>query len=53
MARQQKRNFSKILLVTSAVLALLSPLTKALENGLGKTPPMGWNTWNKYACLID
>src|SRR5688500_18365850 len=21
--------------------------------GLAKTPPMGWNTWNKFACNID
>jgi len=21
-----------------------------LDNGLAKTPPMGWNSWNKYAC---
>ncbi len=23
---------------------------RALDNGLGKTPPMGWNSWNKFAC---
>lgn len=22
----------------------------ALDNGLAKTPPMGWNSWNKFAC---
>src|SRR5580698_8428343 len=22
----------------------------ALDNGLAKTPPMGWNSWNKYGC---
>lgn len=21
--------------------------------GLAKTPPMGWNTWNKFACDVD
>jgi alpha-galactosidase len=25
----------------------------ALENGLGKTPPMGWNSWNKFGCNIN
>jgi len=20
----------------------------ALDNGLAKTPPMGWNSWNKF-----
>ena len=24
-----------------------------LDNGLGLTPQMGWNTWNKFACGID
>jgi alpha-galactosidase len=23
---------------------------RALDNGLAKTPPMGWNSWNKFAC---
>jgi alpha-galactosidase len=22
----------------------------ALENGVARTPPMGWNSWNKFAC---
>jgi alpha-galactosidase len=22
----------------------------SLDNGLAKTPPMGWNSWNKFAC---
>lgn len=24
-----------------------------LSNGLGSTPPMGWNSWNHFACHID
>lgn len=24
----------------------------ALDNGLGLTPPMGFNTWNRFACNI-
>jgi alpha-galactosidase len=24
-----------------------------LENGLGATPPMGWNSWNHFFCNID
>ncbi len=27
--------------------------TNALDNGLGLTPPMGWNTWNRYYCDIN
>ncbi|KAH7322096.1 glycoside hydrolase superfamily [Rhizoctonia solani] len=26
---------------------------KAAENGLARTPQMGWNTWNKFACDIS
>ncbi len=25
----------------------------ALENGLAKTPPMGWNSWNKFGCDVN
>uniref|UniRef100_A0A6U1HMQ3 Alpha-galactosidase n=1 Tax=Tetraselmis chuii TaxID=63592 RepID=A0A6U1HMQ3_9CHLO len=28
-----------------------SPL--GLDNGLGLTPPMGWNSWNTLACNVD
>ncbi|CAJ2628300.1 unnamed protein product [Trifolium pratense] len=24
-----------------------------LENGLGRTPPMGWNSWNHFGCDIN
>ncbi|KAL2903414.1 Alpha-galactosidase [Bienertia sinuspersici] len=24
-----------------------------LNNGLGRTPPMGWNSWNHFGCKID
>ncbi|KAE8100812.1 hypothetical protein FH972_018667 [Carpinus fangiana] len=24
-----------------------------LANGLGSTPPMGWNSWNHFGCKID
>jgi alpha-galactosidase len=24
-----------------------------LDNGLGLTPPMGWNSWNKFGCNIN
>jgi alpha-galactosidase len=25
----------------------------ALNNGLGLTPQMGWNSWNKFGCNIS
>ncbi len=26
---------------------------KRTANGLAKTPPMGWNSWNKFACNVN
>ncbi len=31
----------------------LPTLHKVPENGLAKTPPMGWNSWNKFAGRVD
>ncbi|WP_063860367.1 glycoside hydrolase family 27 protein [Paenibacillus sp. Soil724D2] len=32
----------------------IAPQTaSALNNGLSPTPPMGWNSWNFYACNVD
>ena len=35
------------------VLWLLVAATWSLDNGLGKTPPMGWNSWNRFGCNIN
>jgi alpha-galactosidase len=31
----------------------LPALHKVADNGLARTPPMGWNSWNKFAGRID
>ena len=33
------------------ILALLSYIN-TLPNGLAITPPMGWNSWNRFGCNI-
>jgi len=33
--------------------ALTIATVSALDNGLGLSPQMGWNTWNKFACDIS
>jgi alpha-galactosidase len=43
----------KLVQVSISVLLLLLGSSLALNNGLGKTPAMGWNTWNKYGCDIS
>jgi alpha-galactosidase len=37
------------------ILTLIVIITLAftLDNGLGKTPPMGWNSWNHFGCNIN
>jgi alpha-galactosidase len=30
-----------------------TPAAQALENGVARTPPMGWNTWNSFGCNIN
>ncbi len=35
------------------LLLLASPLALGLDNGLGRTPQMGWNSWNYFACNIN
>src|SRR5260370_41574275 len=43
---------SLILLLFLALLVSVPPGC-ALENGLARTPPMGWNSWNRFACNIN
>jgi alpha-galactosidase len=33
-----------------AAMCLLPAVAHALDNGVARTPPMGWNSWNKFAC---
>ncbi len=42
----------KQFLLSAAVLLLISKVS-CLDNGLGKKPAMGWNTWNLYDCAIN
>ena len=31
----------------------LADTSRALDNGLALTPPMGWNSWNKFGCNVS
>ena len=41
-----------LLLSGTAFVAAAAP-AQALENGVGRTPPMGWNSWNTFGCSIN
>ena len=34
------------------LLTIILPFCLSLDNGLGLTPPLGWNSWNRYGCNI-
>jgi len=41
------------ILCTLFMVAICGASARALDNGLAKTPPMGWNSWNKFACNVS
>src|SRR3954468_9741484 len=41
-----------LLLSGIAVVTTASP-AQALDNGVGRTPPMGWNSWITFFCNIN
>ncbi|WP_442788425.1 glycoside hydrolase family 27 protein [Dactylosporangium sp. NBC_01737] len=42
-----------LLLVAGLTTVLRGPDAQALENGVARTPPMGWNSWNTFGCNIS
>jgi alpha-galactosidase len=44
----------KKFLAIAAVLFVFSVAdVYALDNGVARTPPMGWNSWNKFGCNVS
>ena len=42
------------ILLAAIMLCAVSPTNAySLDNGLARTPPMGWNSWNKFACDVN
>jgi alpha-galactosidase len=39
--------------VLSVAVGILSAQENPVSKGLALTPPMGWNTWNKFACNVS
>ena len=40
-------------IISFLVSLLIINFSFSLDNGLGKTPQMGWNSWNKFGCNIN
>ena len=44
---------NRLLLTTALFASLGLSHAFALDNGLARTPPMGWNSCNKFACDVS
>ena len=44
--------FTKITLAVAMSLVTMVAVAQKFE-GLAMTPPMGWNSWNKFACDVS
>jgi alpha-galactosidase len=42
-----------LLLLTMLGCLLLPGGVRALDNGVGAAPAMGWNSWNTFRCNIN
>ncbi|MFI9011427.1 glycoside hydrolase family 27 protein [Actinosynnema sp. NPDC053489] len=50
-----RRSAAKValaVLFASAVVGVAPPAVHPVSAGLAPTPPMGWNTWNRFGCDI-
>ncbi len=41
------------LIATAALAETTQEIVNKAPNGLALTPPMGWNSWNKFACNVN
>ena len=57
-AQSRQEDIKNMRTRTRIVVAMLSlmlapALLRAQDKGLALTPPMGWNSWNKFACNVS
>lgn len=48
--KEKKMKGHVVIVIISAIVV---SNVNGLDNGLGITPQMGWNSWNRYGCEID
>jgi alpha-galactosidase len=51
--RRLKTVLAAALLLVGTAVILPASGARALENGVARTPPMGWNSWNTFGCNIN
>ena len=42
-----------VLSISLATVGLARVPRPVLDNGLARTPPMGWNSWNHFGCDVS
>ena len=47
------RRWLAMFLVSVPGLLGAAPGARAWDNGIALTPPMGWNSWNKFGCNVS
>ena len=52
-ARVVRRAVVAATITALAAVALAARRPAPLDNGLARTPPMGWNSWNHFACNVS
>jgi alpha-galactosidase len=50
---QDQKQFFAIFGTVIGLMIIAFGSAVALDNGLAKTPPMGWNSWNKFGCDVS
>ena len=53
MADYELQRISRSPVIPKASCYSAAPYQDLPYNGLAKTPPMGWSSWNKFGCRID
>ena len=51
MRRSAVRLFQLSLVAAASIAATTS--ARRIDNGLARTPPMGWNSWNRFGCNVS
>src|SRR5262245_22745457 len=42
-----------VLLLSFTPMLIFVPAARGWDNGVALTPPMGWNSWNKFGCNVS
>ena len=53
MTRRSLLAIAACLLILAGLPSRSAAQARRLDDGLARTPPMGWNTWNKFACDVS